>query len=387
MTITWRDIINAEEKEERRLVKSFPCGVSAYRQNRSLIVVPPSEDWRVLSSGNFNGGFTSSPSAVFNSTSIGGTAEYSMMGKPREVHLEYVEGYAKMLGMDTSTAVGLGTAAHMENAAKGSVTSNGIEVSAVITGGIRGNGGRAGDPASFDEMERVMNKSGTIVIILIIDADLEDSALLGAMMTATEAKSRTLMKLSGKSIYSKGIATGSGTDQVAVMCNKGSENKISHYTNGSELADAIKKCVESTLSEALDLQTMMNPEFQRNPYLIISRHKITEMDCHNEIRHPFRMSTLKKGLAELTKDAETSAAVSAVIHIMDEIEWGLIPPDAGTSACKNILNAVISGPSSKDPVLIKRFEATETPAEMLKLYMAMMLFNKASEIAAAEGSS
>lgn len=379
MAIDWEDVISAEEKEERRTVREFPCGVSVHRQNRSLIVVPPSKDWRVLSTGNFNGGFMSSPSAVFNTTSLGGQAEYSMMGQPREVLGRYSEACAKLIDLDPSSSVGLGTAAHMDNAAMGSAEAGGTEVSAVITGGIRGNGGRAGDPANYDEMERTVNKNGTIVIILMIDADLSDSALIGAMMTATEAKSRTLLKLMGKSLYSNGIATGSGTDQAAVLCNKGSVNKIERYSNGSGLAQAIRECVEKTLTKALDDQTMMNTETQCNPYVLISRHKISEMSCHDEIRYPFRMKTLREGLERLSKDANAAAAVLGVLHIMDEMEWGLIDPGAGTEACRHILRAMLKGPSSKDPVLMKRFDMTETPADMLRLYMAMMLFDKASE--------
>jgi len=381
----WKDIVSAEKKEERRMIREFPCGVSVHRQNRSLIVTPPSKDWRALSTGNFNGGFMSSPSAIFNTTSIGGSAEYSNMGKPIEFHNMRTEEYARFLDLDPSSTLGLGTAAHMDNAAIGSTEVGGIEVSMAITGGIRGNGGRAGDPASHDEMERALNKSGTIVIILAIDADLPDSALLGAMMTATEAKSRTLLKLMGKSLYSNGIATGSGTDQVTVLCNKGSRNKVAEYSNGSKLAKAIRECVEKTLAKALDDQSMMNPEAECNPYLMISRHKITEINCHNEMRYPFKMKTLKEGRRRLSEDASAAAIVSAVLHIMDEMEWGLILPETGTDACRGILKATMEGPSMEDPVLRKRFELTETPAEMLTLAMAMMLFDKAAEVDA-EGS-
>ena len=385
MAIDWKDILSAEKREERRTIRVFPCGVSVHRQNRSLTVIPPSKDWRALSTGNFNGGFMASPSAVFNTTSLGGSAEYSMMGQPREVLNKYTEECARLVGLDPPSTIGLGTAAHMDNAAIGSTDIDGIEVSAAITGGIRVNGGRAGDPASYDEMERALNKNGTIVIILVINADLSDSALLGAMMTATEAKSRTLLKLMGKSAYSKGVATGSGTDQVAVMCNKGSRNRIAEYNNGSELAKAIRECVETTLAKALDDQTMMNPETQCDPYVMISRHKITESNCHDEIRYPFKMKILQEGRRRLSKDAKAAATVSAVLHVMDEMEWGLIPSEAGTCACREILRAAMRGPSMEDPVLSKRFERAETPTDMLRLAMAMMLFDKAAKIDA-EGS-
>ncbi len=380
MTITWKDIISAEKKEERRPIHKFLSGISVCRQNRSLIIIPPSEGWRALSSGNYNGGFMSSPTAVFNTTSIGGQAEYGMMGEPREVHNEYSIECARLIGLEPESVIGLGTAANMDNAAIGSYDWHGIEISAVITGGIRGNGGRAGDPAAFDEMERNRSRNGTIVIILMIDANLSDSALMGSMMTATEAKSRVIQKLMARSLYSNGIATGSGTDQVAVLCNKGSCTKIENYRNGSELAKTIMKCVEHTLTEALDKQTMMNLSTQCDPYVMMSRYNITEKSCHNEIRYPFTMKTLCDARDSISKDSKIATVVSAVLHIMDEMEWGLISKKEGIDSCRAIITVMMVGPSMNDPVLKKRFTCTDTPSEMLRLAIAMMLYDKAKEI-------
>ena len=382
--MTWEEVLSTEKKEERRLIHRFDCGVSVHRQNRSLILIPPSKDWRAISTGNFNGGFISSPSAIFNTTSLGGFAGRDLMPKSREVIREYSKECARLVDLDPDSVIGLGTAAHMDNAALGSYSSEGIGVSAAITGGIRGNGGRAGDFAIFDEMERNLNKNGTIVIILVVDADLSDSALLGAMMTATEAKSKTILKLMGKSLYSTGIATGSGTDQVVVVCNKNSDIKMESYRNNSKLAKTIKECVESTLTEALDRQSMMNSETQCNPYVMISRYKITEHSCHDEIVYPFESKDLHKGVEILSKDVKLTATVLAILHIMDEMEWKLIPQKEGTDVCKSIILSSLNGPSMNDPVLKRRIENTDAVLDMLKLFMAMMLFDVTHTIASKE---
>lgn len=353
MAITWKDIISAEEKGERRLVHRFSSGISVHRQNRSLIIIPPSKDWRALSSGNYNGGFMSSPTAIFNTTSIGGQAEYDMMGEPREVHDDYSIRCARSIDLEPDSVMGLGTAAHMDNAAIGSFDIDGIEVSAVITAGIRGNGGRAGDPAKYDEMKKYTSCNGTIVIVLIIDADLSDSALIGSMMTVTEAKSHVIKKLMARSLYSTGIATGSGTDQVVVICNKDSNKKVEFYRNSSDLARIIGECVENTLEEAFDKQTMMNSFTQCNPYVMLSRYNITEKSCHDEIRYPFMMKTLIEARDFISKDPKIAALVSSVLHIMDEMEWKMISEKEGTDSCRKILTGMLSGPSIKDPVLKK----------------------------------
>lgn len=380
MTITWEDIISAEEKEERRLVHKFPSGISVHRQNRSLIVIPPSKYWRALSSGNYNGGFISSPTAIFNTTSLGGKAEYDMMGEPEEVHNDYSIKCAMSIDLDPNSVIGLGTAAHMDNAALGSYDCNGIEVSTAITAGIRGNGGRVGDPATYDEMKKYTSYNGTIVIILMMDADLSDSALIGSMMTATEAKSHVIKKLMARSLYSNGVATGSGTDQVTIICNKNSRKKIEFYRNDSDLAKTIKKCVEHTLEEAFDKQTMMNSSTQCDPYVMLSRYNITEKSCRDEIRYPFAMKTLIEARDLISKDSKIAALVSAVLHIMDEMEWELVPKKEGIDSCRTIISTMFSGPSIKDPVLKKRFDHTNTPLEMLRLTMAMILYDKAEEL-------
>lgn len=380
--MTWEDILPAERRERRRLAHGFPCGVKAYRQNRSLIVVPPTKRWRALSNGAFNGGFMDSPKAVTNTTSLGGSAERHMMASPREEHMRYCDRCAAALGLDPEKTVGLGTAAHMDNAAFGYAEHDGIGICAAVTGGIRGNGGRAGDPSSWDEAERYRDRSGTIVIILAVCADLPDSALLGAMTTATEAKTAVLTRLQGRSLYSTGVATGSGTDQVAVMCDKGSKRKAEAYRTGSGLAKAIKRCVEETLAEALDLQSGMSLSDQCNPYVAISRYKITEMSCHEQIRYPFTMKVLREGVKRLSSDAKAAATASAALHIMDEVGWGLIPAEQGRAACRGVLRTALSGPSSRDPVLRAVFEKTSEPEDMLRVWMAMLLYDEAAKIKA-----
>ncbi len=381
---SWEDVLKAERVGVRRLVSDLPCGVRIYRHNRALVAIPPTTDWGILSSGSFNGGYVSSPSAVFNNTGIGGAPEMGMMKMTRDVHNKYTEECARQIGLDSGTAVGLGTAAHMDNAVIRTVVESGIEVTSAITGGIKGNGGRAGDPASFDELKRYMEpKNGTIIIILIIDADLSEGTMLEAMLTATSAKSGVLADLCGRSIYSKGVATGSGTDQIAVLCNKGSSRKINDASPRSELGKSISKCVMAALSEALDRQTMMNMRTQCNPYVLASRYGITEMSCHDEIRYPFEMKTLVTCRDTLMFDAETAAAVASVLRIADEISWGLVPVNEGEEVCKVILSSILRQ-SMSDPALKMRFERTDGIVDTLRLALAMKLYDLACEMSSRE---
>lgn len=63
--------------------------------------------------------------------------------------------------------------------------------------------------------------SGTINILLHIDADLAPGALVNALVTCTEAKTAAIQELLAPSRYSHGLATGSGTDGTIVVRQSG----------------------------------------------------------------------------------------------------------------------------------------------------------------------
>jgi adenosylcobinamide kinase/adenosylcobinamide-phosphate guanylyltransferase len=69
-----------------------------------------------------------------------------------------------------------------------------------------------GDPATYEE------NLGTINLILVINRPLTAAALVEAAAIATEAKVRALYTAGVKSTVSEALATGTGTDCVAIAC-------------------------------------------------------------------------------------------------------------------------------------------------------------------------
>lgn len=108
-----------------------------------------------------------------------------------------------------------------------------LEVVTVCTGGVEGNAGRAGDPASYYEPqeesadERAEKggglEPGTINAMIFINRELLPGAMVTAVLTATEAKTAALQELEIPSRYSEGLATGTGTDQIAVASRLGEQ--------------------------------------------------------------------------------------------------------------------------------------------------------------------
>ena len=161
----------------------------------------------------------------------------------------------------------LGTAANMNNAAICHEKYCDLEVAAVCTGGVEGNAGRAGDPASYYEprddgasMGQVPEPDpipGTINAMIFINRELSPGAMVTAVITATEAKTAALQELEVASRYSEGLATGTGTDQMAVASKLGGKAIC--------FAGSIRRWVNS--SDALC--TM--PSWGRSPCKIASR--------------------------------------------------------------------------------------------------------------------
>ncbi|MBR6205428.1 MAG: adenosylcobinamide amidohydrolase [Candidatus Methanomethylophilaceae archaeon] len=171
---TWRDILEEEPVDERRKVAEMCCDIEVFRQCRSLILVPRSEV-RVLSGSRHESSFVQGPMAITNNSSIGVRVENCLMDDAPNANDLYTDEMQRRIGLDPDRTIAFGTAAHMDNAAVTNLVSEGgVKVSAAVTGGIRGNGGRAGDPAYYDEAERRYEKPGTIVIMLAIDADVPD---------------------------------------------------------------------------------------------------------------------------------------------------------------------------------------------------------------------
>ena len=371
MTAHWRDIVNAEVVGEREKVCTLPGGETVERQGRSLIVSFPDRGRAVLSSAKFNGGFFTAPSAVINTTSMGGEAETSLMSAGLNEHIAYYRECAKKVGLDPDTVVGLGTAVTMDKAAIVTKTVGRTSVSAVVTAGVEGNGGRAGDPASYDQSERFQEKNGTIVIILLIKADLPAHSMARAIITATEAKTCALQQLMAPSVYSTGIATGSGTDQIAVVCDSKSKIKLTDAGKHSLLGELIGKCVTEAVLKALDNWAGLNPVSQRDAMKRLARYKVGDseyLNCvENEVSDKDGFIT---SLKRISTDGKIVAAVSSAIHIQDEIGWGILTEEDGKRFAEYSLSHVLLDNGIHDHHLEKNGDIISNATLMLS-YLAL----------------
>jgi adenosylcobinamide amidohydrolase len=132
---------------------------------------------------------------------------------PSEEPELFLSALARRLGVVEPT-VGLMTGVLMERLVRRSVRYHDLLLECFATVGVS-NALAAGDPATYEE------KPGTINIIVAVNQPLTDAALVEAVGVATEAKSRALFEAKVKSTISERLATGTGTDCVAVTCPDG----------------------------------------------------------------------------------------------------------------------------------------------------------------------
>ncbi len=139
------------------------------------------------------------------------------IGDPKE----YIKSIAKEFGL--KRFFGLLTSVPMDKLAVVNVG----EVTAFVTAGIRNPN----------------EKIGTINIIIVVEGDMPESAMINAVITATEAKSFALLK-AGLNF------TGTSTD--AIIIAKTGRGKYHEYAGyGSELGRKIWTAVKSAVGQSL----------------------------------------------------------------------------------------------------------------------------------------
>ena len=243
--------------------------------NRSIAVefVGPR---KVLSTSLLNGGYREDLTGVFNHNC--GPDNGSMCELRAPTYLEHMRLVARDAGFDPARTTGMGTAADMGNVAIVARSFRDLNVAAVVTGGVEGNGGRAGDPAAHYQPgeKTALHKPGTINIMLMINADLPPGTMTRALVTCTEAKTAALQELMAGSLYSTGLATGSGTDQTIIVANPTSPLYFEGAGKHNKLGELIGQTVKQAVTAALKKQSGLSPAMQHDMLRRFKRYGVTE---------------------------------------------------------------------------------------------------------------
>ena len=295
----------------------------------------------VLSSSVLNGGWRDDLKYVFNFDEKPDDSKYCEMNE--DTYEEHLYNIAKdKLFLDPTVAAGLSTAADMDNLVIESSTvtlSNGfpLTVTAAVTGGIDQNGARPGDPACWEEIDSKyqMLHPGTINIILHINAALTEGTMVRAVITGSEAKAVACSELLCPSLYSEGIATGSGTDGMIVISDPSTSFVLTAAGKDSQLGEMIGSTIIKALKKAIGLQTDVTPEFQHNVLKRLDRFGISEDNLYaiyiNNSISGFLTGQKSLTKEEFMKNAEPILAsgywtgkASLLAHLLDQLAWGML---------------------------------------------------------------
>ncbi|MDR1082092.1 MAG: adenosylcobinamide amidohydrolase, partial [Deltaproteobacteria bacterium] len=217
----------------------------------------------------------------------------------------------------------------------------GPEASGGESAGTAGEGrsgpGDAGDPAAPDDGPSGPPPHGTINTLVFMNLPLTPGCLARVIMTATEAKTAVLQELNINSRYSDGLATGTGTDQIAAaaLFVEGFP-ALSSAGKHSKLGELIGVTVKGAVRGALLRQNSLSPDRQCSVKILTERLFEKEgvfRSTRDEVAELFSAS-MDPETAELFRcnskaalcDPATVAACAAMMHLRDQFAWGTLPP-------------------------------------------------------------
>jgi len=283
----------------------------------------------------------------------------SAMGDPTEYHQAVCDFY----GFPTNRAAALGTAANMNNLGLARFQFRELEVVALATAGVETNAARAGEPAGYYEanhqFERVSDSqqdtTGTINVIILVNQELTLGATVRAAITATEAKTTVLQELVVDSRYSCGMATGTGTDQIAVASKIGGGSPLGGAGPHTKLGELVARATQDAIRESLSLQNQMAPKSRCSVSVHLERFGVREETLCDYIAAGLpaeKANLLRRNFAGLDRDPLTVASVAALIRVVDETGWGVLPKSClgeMLAAQGAVVAAAVSGKYERNP--------------------------------------
>ncbi|WP_321430961.1 adenosylcobinamide amidohydrolase [uncultured Methanolobus sp.] len=344
------------DETEKLFLWQTSGGERVFRYDSSIVVeLPPGRS--TLTTSWLNGGYREDIRYVYNHQVLHAADDCHEASDLEGGSISaFAAVIAEKLGLDPLSATGLLTAANMENVAIVTRSFRDMEITAVITGGIEVNGGRAGDPASYyQDKGQCKMIPGTINTILLIGANVPHYAMMNAAVTATEAKTVAIQQLMAPSQYSEGIATGSGTDMIAVIADNTSPLHLDDAGKHSKLGELIGQCVIEATQKALAQQSELTPYSQCNMLVRLERFGIDEnkyWKVASALEGENRKAHFIRELRDMSKNPALVGISASVLHIVDEISWGLIPEIAGKKAAFSAMKGIPEVlPAGKHPQL------------------------------------
>ena len=354
-----------DKNQEFELIRKTSVGDEILKNSDTVLVRFGPKRNGIVSSW-LNGGYNEDLSAVFNhqlsQENIDKYGDGGILDFLKDLAADFYEN----LDLRSDKLSGLITSADMNSYSIACERYRDIEVLAITTAGARVNAVSAGDLASYYEINadyrydleddennnqnndqsniKNPNKPGTINTILLINTKLDESSLLLAEMIAVEAKAVALRDLMVSSNYSNEIATGTGTDGIAIFSTLESENFTDNVSKHAKIGELIGKVVIDSIKDALAKLQWLTPTYQLNALVRLDRFQYNLDDFYNNYlpKHMKMEDENDKrefilSLIGISKNPELVSYVSLIIHLLDQYRYGLLSKKTVLKASNSIL--------------------------------------------------
>jgi iron complex transport system ATP-binding protein len=229
------------------------CVRTRFRIKQKTLIINLGGRRRVLSSAPQGGGFTVATHVlnhqVDSSPIVTGAGQKQSLPSASR----YLRKLAVILGLGADT-VGLMTAVPMTQLVTARASSGTVWVECFATVGVT-NAVRAGELPAIPSFPKQTRKLGTINLVLVTNVGLSNSALVGAVQVATEAKTGVLRDHKVPTWTGRSGATGTGTDAVVIVCRARGQGRWHLYSGthteiGVLIGQAVAMCIVRGLAKA-----------------------------------------------------------------------------------------------------------------------------------------
>ena len=282
---------------------------------------------KILSSAVLNGGLCESNCIV--NVQVSEDAGSDLDDHVHKEAEDFLEDEVTKIGFTKDEVVAIMTAAKMKNVEVVNLQFEDLSLTTFVTAGAY-FAATAGDEIASKQTAFPTKDWGTINTITIIDANLQESCMVNAAVTATESKAAALRELDVRSRFSGEVATGTVTDSVVIACTKqGSE--IEYAGTGTIIGELIGKSVKKALKKAIYKQEKLasnRPLTKRLEERGVTVEGMTFL--FSQIRplireNPEKRKQFTKELEKVLTDQNIAALVIAGLRLDDDARNNLIP--------------------------------------------------------------
>ncbi|ATC63222.1 hypothetical protein CMV30_04225 [Nibricoccus aquaticus] len=345
-------------------VPVFESSFAAVTRRGRHVVVALREPALVMSTCAWNGGTRSDVRFLVNHQSCEGAKDQARADLINGLGpVGYQAHVCAELGLKPEETAVMGTAANMQYLGVATRTWADLSVTAIVTAGVSGNAGSAGDPAHYDEVNGAWVKTsekaetcelrrdgsdvalkpagvahGTINTLLLFSSPLNATALARAVVTMTEAKTSALLELAIGSKYSTRLATGTGTDQYALATPQSGATLRTWTGQHTKAGKLIGDAVRAATLEALRWQNGLEASYTRSIFHALGRFGVKEAVLKELIAKRFSSDEFELFVANwqaVIHEPQVSAAAYAIAAVLDRVQFGTLGSSVAHEALLN----------------------------------------------------